>query len=74
MSFYLESCVWPDEISRLIQQQIQKKCDGDSGNDQTSVRGRKLEPEFLNGMLGSGQNKKGETGKEQSKKHAHHFV
>jgi hypothetical protein len=28
----------------------------------------------LNGMLGSGQIEKGETGEEQSQKHAHHFL
>jgi hypothetical protein len=44
-----------------------KKCDGDPGNDQTSVRGRKHEKSKLT------ETEKGETGEEQSQEHAHHF-
>jgi hypothetical protein len=45
-----------------------KKCDGDPGNDYTSIRER---------MWGKSKlikTKKGKTGKEQSQGHAHHFL
>jgi hypothetical protein len=51
MSFYLESCIWPDAISRWIRQRnsfnlfkSRKNCFGGPGNDYTSVRERKHEP------------------------------
>jgi hypothetical protein len=53
-SLYLQSCMWPDGISRWIWKRNRdvhqilwkswKKCDGDPSNDLTSIRGRKHEP------------------------------
>jgi hypothetical protein len=54
--------------------QISEKCNGDPAMNRQAFGGESMSrTRVLNGMLGSGQTKKGETGEGQSQEHAHHF-
>jgi hypothetical protein len=83
MFFYLESFIWPDAILRWIRQRNSikfcanfGKCDGDPGNDKTSLWGRKHE--LYSGVwmayLVQGRLKNLEAVEDQNGKHSHHFL
>jgi hypothetical protein len=78
MSFYLESCIWPDEISRWVPQRISIKLCVNLGKSATEtlamsgqVSGKKAWA--AHGKFKLTNSEKGETDEEQSQDHVHHF-
>jgi hypothetical protein len=66
MSFYLESCVWPDVISPVCI----KFCE----NLGSVTEALAMISQAVHSLLSSGQTEKVETSVEQSQEHAHHFL
>jgi hypothetical protein len=60
----------PTKEQRQILYKSRKKCDGDPGND---IQAFGEEASAVHGKSKLSENEKGETGKEQSQEHAHHF-
>jgi hypothetical protein len=79
MSFYLESCIWPDAISRYIRQKNCVKFCANLGKCVTETLTMTRQTFGEGSMsrtckLQHTETEKGEKGEEQSQQHAHYFL